>query len=169
MDFPFQKKSVSELSSLAPETQEQTPGPGQQESRPIHSTSNDQPAESGRAANEQLEDADAAWLASLPPHLALIARRYGKELFQLVMTSGVCGAALGKIVSRNRGNREMHMAVGILQVQLSALVERIVQLTGEDRQRFLDCKLDIERVGALVMSAQSAGEKRTPGGLIIES
>lgn len=112
---------------------------------------------------------DKLWLEALPPVLQINARRYGRALFTLVMSAGVSGAALGKVLSRNRGNREMHVAVQILQGQLSGLLERVLKAEGHTREQFENCRTDVERVGAIAMAAAQPGEKRSGGGIILES
>lgn len=110
---------------------------------------------------------DLRWLKTVPEYFQPTAKRFGRELFQLVFTAGVIGESLRRCIKWSGGNRKVASAVGVLQQQSHLLISTLVQKAGKGEKDFHDCRGEIERIVSLVQAAQPPSEKRSNSGLIL--
>jgi protein involved in temperature-dependent protein secretion len=114
---------------------------------------------------------DRAWLEKhVQEHLRLVAARYGRKLFSLVIIAGSCSFALNILASQTRGNRKATQAIQVAQNNITALVNSVLYFAGESVPKFLECRENID----LIISLQDAGqrlpgERVSAGGIVLDS
>lgn len=116
-------------------------------------------------------EADLAWLEKLDLGTQVVARRYGRELTELVLVAGSCGHALGIIqqVLQKHQSRGGMTALQVVGGNLNALLTLTVISKGFSKELFESCREDLERAAMLSSAGVKLGEKRTNGGLIVTS
>lgn len=126
------------------------------------------------AANEvPWTAADEAWLGSINPEwLRPIAKRHGRVLFQIVMQAGVIGESLGAIQASAqqvaKWGQKRHVEAFLMasaRIQQVAHHLCLTALAGHklDMRRFMECKQDVERAGALA----TTGDGKPAGRIIV--
>jgi hypothetical protein len=120
--------------------------------------------ESGLVFSEE----DEKWLAGIPAALQGIARRHGRELFQLTMQAGAFSHGGGVLLRQAPGNRAVARAVDILTKCYNDLFLKVLSAAGHSPEQFLACRKDIELLAEL--AGESAPDiRKSPGGIILNS
>ena len=120
------------------------------------------------AAEVVFSEEDEKWLAGIPPALQGIARRHGRELFQLTMQAGAFSHGGGLILRHAAGNAAVKKAVGILSSCYNELFLKALASSGLSVEQFLACRKDIERLVELAGEA-APDIRKSPGGIILNS
>ncbi len=107
---------------------------------------------------------DELWVSNIPPHLAPVARRHGRELFCYVMQGNEVAVALNQLTKRLRGNRELMFALDVVIATMNDLSQGRFQQGGWTSAQVMEVQQDAMRATQL---ANVGPEQRTASGLII--
>ena len=110
---------------------------------------NDMPLITQEAPPTPEETAAKEWREKLPLQFRPVAERFGRELFEYCMTSGVMSHAFGEVLKYNNRNRHAMKALSVLQMQINALGSVYITLRGWTRENVEECRTDIERAALL--------------------
>ena len=120
--------------------------------------------------SDELDKETEAWLAQVPAPLQGVAKRHGSTLFNLVLSAGTIGVALGRLASQTRGNRACTEAILVLQHRIDALVKAHMEATGLGLENFQACRRDIELIGQLADNGKGQPtDVKSPSGIILNS
>lgn len=85
-------------------------------------------------------------LSSIPPEFHEVVRKYGREMYALVMNAGMAGQAamvLGAICEQVADPRMSH-AVGVLATSFNQIANALVVAKGWDEALIAQCDRDIQ-------------------------
>lgn len=87
------------------------------------------------------------------------------------MHCGACNHAVGIISRHFQGNRAAGRALFVLTSAMNTLATQLVLSFGKEMKDFNECKLDIERLAALIDTGKELpeGAKVSKGGIILNS
>lgn len=156
-----------ETSQGNPGDQATTPQPGLPGDQRVSPSSET----SGETIAADWSPEDEVWVAGVPEALRGVARRHGKELFQITMQTGAANHALGILSRQLAGNRGGGQALHVLSKVLNDLCIRAVKATGKPAGALTECHMDVERVSALADTGQALpdGARVSKGGIILNS
>ena len=98
-----------------------------------------------------------------PEWLQPIAKRYGYQLFIIAMSCGRVRFGLETIMRRVRGNRELTLAIRMIEGSADQLGQIALFTSGFSVELLKSCQQDIEQAGQLAM----VEEGKRPSGLIL--
>jgi hypothetical protein len=107
-------------------------------------------------------EADNEWLTKVHEQLRPIAKRYGKRLFQITMQVGTVNEGLSVIGAQGRGNRAIQQAIYVVTQAMNDLAIHALKESGCTVKDLSDCKLDIERMAALMQPIGPRGKIIVP-------
>ncbi len=118
---------------------------------------------------ESWSQEDKDWLQTIPVTFHAVAKRHGRFTFAMTMNAGVSNHALEVLAKRCRGNNELMKAIQVIGTNFNTVFLTAMEGRQIAPEKFQECKADVERIGALAQPAAEGGQRRSPGGIILNS
>ena len=97
---------------------------------------------------------DENWMAKYPAELQQVARRYGKDCFELTMWVGAMNEAI-RTCFASKPPKQVQQALVMLSGCMNELGMLALKGAGTEQAVFLSCKRDIETLAMLAQPVQS--------------
>jgi hypothetical protein len=135
----------------------------------------DEKIEAAPVTQQEWSQEDIDWLNQyVNPELRGVAMRWGRPVFTMALRIGLINHCTMTLADRLKKNPELMKMMELLTRGISDQTGLAIKGIGADNATILECKTDIERVGAMQQStpagqARADGKKVSPGGIILDS